>query len=270
MDESFGTDVLGHEIGVLAQSVAGALDLDDHSMVQQAIQQGGGDDGIAEHLAPFGKAAVRGQDHGTAFVAGVDQLKEQVATAGDDRQVADFIDDQQGKSAIEADLLAQDTLTLGLGQRADQVGQVEECTLRPALTASTPRATGKVALAGARRPDEVNHLGAVDELQLSQGEDPVAVERGLEREVEAGKRLDVGQLAITSDVLMRLLSRSVNSSASIASIASSALTSPRSSCCTMTSTISSALGMRKPTRVALMRSTTEGMSSARALIMRGL
>jgi hypothetical protein len=68
---------------------------------------------------------------------------------------------------------------------------------------------------------------------------------------------------------MRGLSRNVNSSASMASIASSALTSPRSSWRTMASTISSALGMRKPTRVALMRSTTDGMSSARALIMRG-
>ena len=60
---------------------------------------------------------------------------------------------------------------------------------------------------------------------------------------------------------MRRLSRSVNSSASMASIASSALTSPRSSWRTMTSTISNALGMRNPTRVALMRSTTDGMSS---------
>ena len=77
-------------------------------------------------------------------------------------------------------------------------------------------------------------------------------------------------LAMTSEVLIRRLSRSVNSSASIASIASSALTSPRSSWRTMASTISSALGMRRPTRVALMRSTTEGLSSARVLIMRTL
>ncbi len=37
-DNRFGTDVLGHELGVLAQSVTGALDLHDHGMVEQAVQ----------------------------------------------------------------------------------------------------------------------------------------------------------------------------------------------------------------------------------------
>ena len=49
---------------------------------------------------------------------------------------------------------------------------------------------------------------------------------------------------------MRRLSRNVNSSASMASIASSALTSPRSSWRTMASTISSALGMLQADEVA--------------------
>jgi hypothetical protein len=55
---------------VLAEPVAGTLDLDDDGMVQQAIEQRRGDDGAAEDVAPFGEAAVRGQDHGTAFIPG--------------------------------------------------------------------------------------------------------------------------------------------------------------------------------------------------------
>ena len=50
MDEGFGADVLWHEIGVLAQAVAGAFDLHDDSVVQQPVEQGGGDDGVAEHF----------------------------------------------------------------------------------------------------------------------------------------------------------------------------------------------------------------------------
>ena len=64
------------QVGVLAHAIAGAFDVHDHRVVQQPVQQGRGDDRIAEHLAPFGKAAVRGEDHGAAFVAGIDQLKE--------------------------------------------------------------------------------------------------------------------------------------------------------------------------------------------------
>jgi hypothetical protein len=61
---------------VTAETIAGALDLDDNGMVKQAVEQRGGNDGAAKDLAPFGKAAVRGQNHGAALVAGIDQLKE--------------------------------------------------------------------------------------------------------------------------------------------------------------------------------------------------
>ena len=68
--------VIRNQVGVTAETIAGPLDLDDNGMVKQAIQQRGGDDGAAKDLAPFGKAAVRGQNHGAALVAGIDQLKE--------------------------------------------------------------------------------------------------------------------------------------------------------------------------------------------------
>ncbi len=50
-----------------------------------------------------------------------------------------------------------------------------------------------MALAGAGRADEVDHLVTVDEVQAGQGHDAVAVERWLERAVEAGQGLDSGQ-----------------------------------------------------------------------------
>ena len=50
-----------------------------------------------------------------------------------------------------------------------------------------------MALAGAGRTEEMHHLGAVDELELGERQDAVAVERGLEGEVEAGERLDRGE-----------------------------------------------------------------------------
>ena len=73
---------LCQQVGVLAQPVAGALDLHDHGVVQQSVEQCRGHDRIAKNFTPFGKAAVRGEDHGALFVAGVDQLEEQIAGAG--------------------------------------------------------------------------------------------------------------------------------------------------------------------------------------------
>ena len=72
---------------MLTQPIAHPLDLDDNSMVKQAIEQSRCDDGIAEELAPFGEATVGGEDHGAFFVAGVDELEKQIAAAWYDRLV---------------------------------------------------------------------------------------------------------------------------------------------------------------------------------------
>jgi hypothetical protein len=58
-----GACVFRHQVGMLTQPVTGALDLHDNSVVQEAVEKRGCDDGIAEYVAPFGKAPVGGQDH---------------------------------------------------------------------------------------------------------------------------------------------------------------------------------------------------------------
>src|SRR5829696_5553964 len=88
LDQGLGPNVLGHEIGVLPEAIAGPLDLDDDGVVKKPVQEGGCDHGVTKNLAPFCKTAVRGEDHGALLVTGVDELEEQVATARNDRQVA--------------------------------------------------------------------------------------------------------------------------------------------------------------------------------------
>ena len=44
---------------MLTESITGAFDLDDNGMVEQPIKECGGDNRIAEDLAPFCAAAVR-------------------------------------------------------------------------------------------------------------------------------------------------------------------------------------------------------------------
>ena len=80
--------MFGDELGMLAQPVACPLDLDHDGMLEQPVEQRGGDDGIGEDLAPFREAAVGSQDHGAFFVSGIDELEEQVGAAAGDRQVS--------------------------------------------------------------------------------------------------------------------------------------------------------------------------------------
>ena len=132
--------MLGHEFGMLAQAVAGALDLNDDGVVQQSVEQGRGDDGIAEHLALFGEAAVGGEDHGAAFVSSVDQREEQVAAAGHDRQVADLVHDQQRRPAQEADALLQASFALGAGELGQEIRQGVRVRRYARLSPLPPRA----------------------------------------------------------------------------------------------------------------------------------
>lgn len=52
-DGRVGPNVLGDEIGVRAEAVAGSFDLDDDGGVQKTIQKCGCNDGISEDLGPF-------------------------------------------------------------------------------------------------------------------------------------------------------------------------------------------------------------------------
>jgi len=54
---------------MVSEPVAGAVDLDDDGMVQQPVEERGGDDGVAEDLAPFGEATVGGKNHRPLLIA---------------------------------------------------------------------------------------------------------------------------------------------------------------------------------------------------------
>jgi hypothetical protein len=168
--------VLRDQVGVVAQPIAGTLDLDDDRVVQQPIQQRGGDHGIAEDLTPFRKAAVRGQDHGALFVSGVDQLEEQVGAAAGDGQIPDLVDDEQRGAGIEADLFGQAPLSFSLGQRLDQFGEAAPVDTAACFHRGHADGRGEVAFPGAGRAKEVQHFGSLDELELGQRHDAVSIQ----------------------------------------------------------------------------------------------
>src|SRR5215207_2932315 len=126
-------------------------------------------------------------------VAGVDELEEQIASAGHDRHVADLVDDEERGATEIADALAQGAIALGFCERPDDVGERREDDAAARLHGLDRQGCRKMALAGARGAEKVDHLGAIDELEFGQGHDAVAVERGLEGEVEALEGFDGGE-----------------------------------------------------------------------------
>jgi hypothetical protein len=77
------------------ESVAVAFEGDGFGVVNEAVDHGGGDDVVAEDLAPAAEGFVGGDDQAGAFVAGGHQLEKQVGGFGFERDIAHLVDDQQ-------------------------------------------------------------------------------------------------------------------------------------------------------------------------------
>ena len=79
------------EVSVL-EPVGVAFESDDFGVVDEPIDHGGGDNFVAEHLAPAAEGLVGGDDQGSSLIAGRDQLEEQVGCLGFEGDVADLVD----------------------------------------------------------------------------------------------------------------------------------------------------------------------------------
>jgi hypothetical protein len=105
------------------EPVGVAFEGDDFGVVHEAVDHGGGDDVVTEHLAPPAEGLVGGDDQAGSLVAGGDELEEQVGGFGLEGDVADFVDDQQRVAAQADQLGLQPPGVAGAdGQRAGQVG----------------------------------------------------------------------------------------------------------------------------------------------------
>src|SRR6185312_6236252 len=113
--------------------------------------------------------------HRATLVTSINQLEEQVAAAGKDRQIADLINDEQREAEVEPDLLAQHALALGLGERTDEIGEGEEVHAAPGLHCLDAQGECEMTLSGTGRTDKMDHLTAIDEAQFRQGENAVAI-----------------------------------------------------------------------------------------------
>ena len=111
------------EIGVASHAVAVAADVDDVAAVQEAVEQRGGDDLVAEDPAPLLEALVGGEDGRGGLVAPVDELEEEGGSALGHREIADLVDDQQRRVGEGLEAPVEVTGSPGLLEGVDEFGQ---------------------------------------------------------------------------------------------------------------------------------------------------
>ena len=104
------------------EPVAVAFEGDDLGVVDEPVDHGGGDDVVAEDLAPAAERLVAGDDEAGSLVAGGDELEEQVGGFGLEGDVADLVDDQQRVAAEADELGLQPPGVVGVGEAGDPFG----------------------------------------------------------------------------------------------------------------------------------------------------
>jgi hypothetical protein len=122
------------------------------AVVEQAVEEGGGDDVIAEDSAPLRHRLVGGDEGARAFVALGDELEQQVCAPAFEGEVAELIEDEQLGHGEKEELLGKAGVGLGLGQRRDERRGTDGKHRVAGLDCSAAEGDGQMRLADARGP----------------------------------------------------------------------------------------------------------------------
>ena len=149
----------------------------DHlSVVNKAVDHGGGYDVVAEHFTPPAERFVGGDDQRSPFVAGGHQLEEQVGGLGLERDIAHFVDDKQRVAAQPDQFVLEAPGVMSFGQPGDPLGGGREQDTMAGLAGPDRDAYGQMSLASARRAQEDNVVLGGHEVQRPEVGNGVAFE----------------------------------------------------------------------------------------------
>jgi hypothetical protein len=120
-------------------------------VVCDAIQQGRGHFGVAKNRHPFGKRQIRRDDQRGLFVELTDQVEQQRAAGGWERQISQFIEDHGvGLHQLPGHIPGLALLFLPL-QLVDQIDGVKEAHAFALMDGGHAESRRQVRLPGARR-----------------------------------------------------------------------------------------------------------------------
>ena len=149
--------------GAITDAPALVSGLDDVAVVGQAIEERGGHLGVAEHRWPFGEGEIGGHEYRGAFVEPADQMEQQLTAGLGERQVAEFVDDDEVDTAEPIGEPASAPVPqLGL-EAVHQVNGAEEAHAPPVVHRIGADGDGEVRLARPRAADEDDVAGLIEE-----------------------------------------------------------------------------------------------------------
>lgn len=112
--------LLLHVFLAFFQPVAFAFDVDDGAVVQDAVEDRGGDGDVGKDLVPLRKSFVAGKDCGDLLIPPGNELKEQICALNIHGQITNFVNDKQFVFAQSFELVRQPVFKMSLFKLLNQ------------------------------------------------------------------------------------------------------------------------------------------------------
>ena len=167
------------DIDLTLRTIALALDAHGLNVVQQAVKQGRGQDGIViEDGGPLLVNPVGGDQGGPAFIAVAEDLKQAVRPELVDGQVAQFVNAQNLRFDVVIERTFDAAAGMSLCQRVDDLNGAAEQHRMSSLARGMAQRRHQMALAQAGAGDEHDIGVLFDKVQMKEVLDEQAVDLG--------------------------------------------------------------------------------------------
>ena len=104
---------LAHKFLALLQAVRLALDVNDGAVMQDTIQDGGGDGDAGKDLVLLGEGLAGGKDGGGLFIPSCNKLEEQIRPLDVHEEIASLVYDKHPVLGQDLELVRQTVLEMG-------------------------------------------------------------------------------------------------------------------------------------------------------------
>jgi hypothetical protein len=168
----------------LFETVALALDVDDGTVMQDAVKDSGSDGHVSEDLVPLGEGFVGGKDGGNLLVASGNELKEQISALDIHRKIPDFINNKQLVLGKDFELVGQTVCVMSGLELFNKLVAVDVIGATPVAGGHHAEGGGEMRLTDAWRAEEHDVLAVFKESHGCQLIELALIDGGLEAGVE--------------------------------------------------------------------------------------
>ena len=185
---------LAHEFLTFFQMVRLALDVDHGAVMQDAIQDCGGNGDVGKDLVPLGEGLVRGEYGRRLLIPSDDQLEEQVCALNIHGEIANLVNDEHPVLGQDFELVGQAVLEMGLFELLNELVAIHVVGGEAVLGRHKAQHGGQMGLAHTWRTEEYHVLPVFQEAHGGQLIDLPLVNGGLEREIEVDSCVTVNKM----------------------------------------------------------------------------